>query len=194
MFESILWWRNVTFSVLRYSSLIKAWLCLFKAWYYIAQGLVNIFTKTNALKKWQTDFFPLSASDLVMKVDALLTAAPKGEVRRDVHFIKDTHRWDFFFPFGICSLIGRYSCSFFCNGPENCNAIISRSAELQVFWFAVLLIKDCMTLFVEFALVCFFCSSACFISLHVRTRCSIMLWQSLTPSQERHRRFPPFWL
>uniref|UniRef100_A0A3Q4GS36 UDP-glucose ceramide glucosyltransferase-like 1 n=1 Tax=Neolamprologus brichardi TaxID=32507 RepID=A0A3Q4GS36_NEOBR len=31
------------------------------------------------------------ASDLVMKVDALLTAAPKGEVRRDVHFIKDTH-------------------------------------------------------------------------------------------------------
>uniref|UniRef100_A0A669CH43 UDP-glucose ceramide glucosyltransferase-like 1 n=1 Tax=Oreochromis niloticus TaxID=8128 RepID=A0A669CH43_ORENI len=31
------------------------------------------------------------ASDLVMKVDALLTAAPKGEVRRDVHFIKDSH-------------------------------------------------------------------------------------------------------
>uniref|UniRef100_A0A671VZC3 UDP-glucose glycoprotein glucosyltransferase 2 n=1 Tax=Sparus aurata TaxID=8175 RepID=A0A671VZC3_SPAAU len=35
--------------------------------------------------------FPCSASDLVMKVDALLTAAPKGEVRRDVHFIKDSH-------------------------------------------------------------------------------------------------------
>uniref|UniRef100_A0A8C2XG78 UDP-glucose ceramide glucosyltransferase-like 1 n=1 Tax=Cyclopterus lumpus TaxID=8103 RepID=A0A8C2XG78_CYCLU len=32
-----------------------------------------------------------NASDLVMKVDALLTAAPKGEVRRDVHFIKDSH-------------------------------------------------------------------------------------------------------
>uniref|UniRef100_A0A4W6FYV6 UDP-glucose ceramide glucosyltransferase-like 1 n=1 Tax=Lates calcarifer TaxID=8187 RepID=A0A4W6FYV6_LATCA len=32
-----------------------------------------------------------NASDLVMKVDALLTAAPKGEVRRDVHFIKDNH-------------------------------------------------------------------------------------------------------
>ncbi|XP_075963255.1 UDP-glucose:glycoprotein glucosyltransferase 1 isoform X3 [Anarhichas minor] len=31
------------------------------------------------------------ASDLVMKVDALLTAAPKGEVRRDVHFAKDSH-------------------------------------------------------------------------------------------------------
>ncbi|XP_059198602.1 UDP-glucose:glycoprotein glucosyltransferase 2 isoform X2 [Centropristis striata] len=31
------------------------------------------------------------ASDLVMKVDALLTAAPKGEVRRDVHFIKDSY-------------------------------------------------------------------------------------------------------
>ncbi|XP_026150996.1 UDP-glucose:glycoprotein glucosyltransferase 2 [Mastacembelus armatus] len=34
---------------------------------------------------------PKHASDLVMKVDALLTAAPKGEVRRDVSFIKDTH-------------------------------------------------------------------------------------------------------
>uniref|UniRef100_A0A7N9AXD7 UDP-glucose ceramide glucosyltransferase-like 1 n=1 Tax=Mastacembelus armatus TaxID=205130 RepID=A0A7N9AXD7_9TELE len=33
----------------------------------------------------------MNASDLVMKVDALLTAAPKGEVRRDVSFIKDTH-------------------------------------------------------------------------------------------------------
>lgn len=33
----------------------------------------------------------VSASDLVMKVDALLAAAPKGEVRRDVQF-KDTHR------------------------------------------------------------------------------------------------------
>ncbi|XP_034069258.1 UDP-glucose:glycoprotein glucosyltransferase 2 [Gymnodraco acuticeps] len=32
-----------------------------------------------------------TASDLVMKVDALLTAAPKGEVRRDVQFIKDSH-------------------------------------------------------------------------------------------------------
>uniref|UniRef100_A0A8C7Y8Z4 UDP-glucose ceramide glucosyltransferase-like 1 n=1 Tax=Oryzias sinensis TaxID=183150 RepID=A0A8C7Y8Z4_9TELE len=31
------------------------------------------------------------ASDLLMKVDALLAAAPKREVRRDVHFIKDTH-------------------------------------------------------------------------------------------------------
>ncbi|KAI1899151.1 hypothetical protein AGOR_G00058600 [Albula goreensis] len=31
------------------------------------------------------------ASDLVMKVDALLTAAPKGEQRRDVKFTKDKH-------------------------------------------------------------------------------------------------------
>ncbi|KAJ8389769.1 hypothetical protein AAFF_G00114750 [Aldrovandia affinis] len=31
------------------------------------------------------------ASDLVMKVDALLTAAPKGEPRRDVRFSKDKH-------------------------------------------------------------------------------------------------------
>lgn len=34
---------------------------------------------------------PKHASELVMKVDALLTAAPKGEVRRDVHFHKDNH-------------------------------------------------------------------------------------------------------
>ncbi|XP_034549617.1 UDP-glucose:glycoprotein glucosyltransferase 2 [Notolabrus celidotus] len=34
---------------------------------------------------------PKHASDLVMKVDALLTAAPKGEVRRDVGVIKDSH-------------------------------------------------------------------------------------------------------
>ncbi|XP_062312651.1 UDP-glucose:glycoprotein glucosyltransferase 2 isoform X3 [Osmerus eperlanus] len=31
------------------------------------------------------------ASDLVMKVDALLTAAPKGEARREVRFVKDGH-------------------------------------------------------------------------------------------------------
>ncbi|XP_041663125.1 UDP-glucose:glycoprotein glucosyltransferase 2 [Cheilinus undulatus] len=34
---------------------------------------------------------PKHASDLVMKVDALLTAAPKGETRREVTFIKDSH-------------------------------------------------------------------------------------------------------
>ncbi|XP_074551732.1 UDP-glucose:glycoprotein glucosyltransferase 2 isoform X1 [Halichoeres trimaculatus] len=34
---------------------------------------------------------PKQASDLVMKVDALLSAAPKGEVRRDLGFIKDSH-------------------------------------------------------------------------------------------------------
>ncbi|KAG7503243.1 hypothetical protein JOB18_034256 [Solea senegalensis] len=39
----------------------------------------------------QMELKPKQASDLVMKVDALLTAAPKGEVRRDVHFIKDSH-------------------------------------------------------------------------------------------------------
>ncbi|XP_072300712.1 UDP-glucose:glycoprotein glucosyltransferase 2 isoform X2 [Eucyclogobius newberryi] len=31
------------------------------------------------------------ATDLVMRVDALLNAAPKGDVRRDVHFLKDKH-------------------------------------------------------------------------------------------------------
>lgn len=37
-------------------------------------------------------YLSFSASDLVMKVDALLAASPKREVRRDVHFRKDTHR------------------------------------------------------------------------------------------------------
>ncbi|XP_020794799.1 UDP-glucose:glycoprotein glucosyltransferase 2 [Boleophthalmus pectinirostris] len=34
---------------------------------------------------------PKQAIDLVMKVDALLNTAPKGEVRRDIRFLKDTH-------------------------------------------------------------------------------------------------------
>uniref|UniRef100_A0A668AUE2 UDP-glucose ceramide glucosyltransferase-like 1 n=1 Tax=Myripristis murdjan TaxID=586833 RepID=A0A668AUE2_9TELE len=50
------------------------------------------------------------ASNLVMKVDALLTAAPKGEARRDVHFIKDSHRWAMAFhcllSYSLCSLTG----------------------------------------------------------------------------------------
>ncbi|XP_061648088.1 UDP-glucose:glycoprotein glucosyltransferase 2 isoform X4 [Phyllopteryx taeniolatus] len=38
-----------------------------------------------------TGMKPKHASDLVMKVDALVTAAPKGEVRRDVQFLKESH-------------------------------------------------------------------------------------------------------
>lgn len=54
-----------------------------------------------------TDFlFLLRASDLVMKVDALLSAAPKGEVRRDVHFIKDSHRWAAILPATLLFLKG----------------------------------------------------------------------------------------
>ncbi|XP_053733940.1 UDP-glucose:glycoprotein glucosyltransferase 2 isoform X2 [Synchiropus splendidus] len=34
---------------------------------------------------------PQQASDLIMKVDALLAAAPKGETRKDVHFTKVNH-------------------------------------------------------------------------------------------------------
>lgn len=34
-----------------------------------------------------------------MKVDALLTAAPKGEGRRDVNFLKENHRWATFIFF-----------------------------------------------------------------------------------------------
>lgn len=40
------------------------------------------------------DLFLFRASDLVMKVDALLSAVPKGEVRRDISF-KDTQRYVF---------------------------------------------------------------------------------------------------
>lgn len=32
------------------------------------------------------------ASDLIMKVDALLTASPKGEARKDIKFLKEKHR------------------------------------------------------------------------------------------------------
>lgn len=46
-----------------------------------------------------------STSDLIMKVDALLTAAPKGEVRRDVHFIKDSHRWTAFIQFPVLTVL-----------------------------------------------------------------------------------------
>lgn len=58
----------------------------------------------NCINTWL--LFPPSASDLVMKVDALLSAAPKGEVRRDVHFIKEEYRWVSFlsFFFFYCSL------------------------------------------------------------------------------------------
>lgn len=49
-----------------------------------------------------THLFSLRASDLVMKVDALLSAAPKGEVRRDVHFVKDSHRYNI--TLSLCGL------------------------------------------------------------------------------------------
>uniref|UniRef100_A0A673BY12 UDP-glucose glycoprotein glucosyltransferase 2 n=1 Tax=Sphaeramia orbicularis TaxID=375764 RepID=A0A673BY12_9TELE len=42
-------------------------------------------------KVQQMGIKPKHTSDLIMKVDALLTAAPKGEVRRDVRFLKDSH-------------------------------------------------------------------------------------------------------
>lgn len=83
----------------------------------------------------------LSASDLVMKVDALLAAAPKGEVRRDVHFIKDSHRWAMFFPYLLSSCYWGYLV-----GSENCCDIISSTPERQNFCFELLLNKGCMTL------------------------------------------------
>ncbi|XP_076857427.1 UDP-glucose:glycoprotein glucosyltransferase 2 isoform X2 [Brachyhypopomus gauderio] len=39
----------------------------------------------------QMNLPPTKASDLVMKVDALLSAAPKDEARKDVRFVKDKH-------------------------------------------------------------------------------------------------------
>uniref|UniRef100_A0AAQ5YWJ2 UDP-glucose ceramide glucosyltransferase-like 1 n=1 Tax=Amphiprion ocellaris TaxID=80972 RepID=A0AAQ5YWJ2_AMPOC len=63
--------------------------------------LLEKITLSGSAEKVKTKVVPLRleisftgetcASDLVMKVDALLTAAPKGEVRREVHFIKDSH-------------------------------------------------------------------------------------------------------
>nr|XP_057938366.1 UDP-glucose:glycoprotein glucosyltransferase 2 isoform X2 [Doryrhamphus excisus] len=47
-------------------------------------GKVKVQVKLMGMK-------PKHASDLVMKVDALLTAAPKGDLRRDVTFLQDVH-------------------------------------------------------------------------------------------------------
>lgn len=84
-----------------------------------------------------------------MKVDALLTAAPKGEVRRDVDFLRDSHRWAKFFlcllSYWLCSLTAKCLLFFCYNGCENRYAIISSSPERRIFWFAVLLNKGCIT-------------------------------------------------
>uniref|UniRef100_A0A668ADA9 UDP-glucose ceramide glucosyltransferase-like 1 n=1 Tax=Myripristis murdjan TaxID=586833 RepID=A0A668ADA9_9TELE len=54
--------------------------------------LEKIALSTSAEKvKAKVKQMGMKANNLVMKVDALLTAAPKGEARRDVHFIKDSH-------------------------------------------------------------------------------------------------------
>ncbi|KAL6485212.1 hypothetical protein MHYP_G00072570 [Metynnis hypsauchen] len=39
----------------------------------------------------QMNLTPKKACDLIMKVDALLSAAPKGEARKDIRFMKDKH-------------------------------------------------------------------------------------------------------
>ncbi|XP_072542692.1 UDP-glucose:glycoprotein glucosyltransferase 2 isoform X2 [Salminus brasiliensis] len=39
----------------------------------------------------QMNLAPKKACDLIMKVDALLSAAPKGEARKDIKFMKDKH-------------------------------------------------------------------------------------------------------
>lgn len=100
-------------------------------------------------KCW-TDLLSVSASDLVMKVDALLAAAPKGEVRRDVHF-KDTHRYR------------------------------------QCFFFKY---SNALSKHIYFPFGCALLSSVCSTSHHEKMRCSTMLWPLLTPSPEKHRRFP----
>ncbi|XP_061827435.1 UDP-glucose:glycoprotein glucosyltransferase 2 isoform X3 [Nerophis lumbriciformis] len=58
--------------------------------------LLEIITRSGSAEKVKAQvklmkMKPKHASDLVMKVDALLTAAPKGEVRRDVNFLQNIH-------------------------------------------------------------------------------------------------------
>lgn len=83
------------------------------------------------------DLFSLRASDLVMKVDALLSAVPKGEIRRDVSF-KDTQRYALFV----------YHSYFFENIPqwksERWNSLLSvlqlSPRENEVFYDVVAII------------------------------------------------------
>lgn len=79
--------------------------------------------------------FSLSATDLVMKVDALLTAAPKGEVRRDVHFIRDSHRWPtyFFFPSLLVLLALQSHSTYVIMDPK----IASPSFQAARCWISV---------------------------------------------------------
>uniref|UniRef100_A0A8B9KSK2 UDP-glucose glycoprotein glucosyltransferase 2 n=1 Tax=Astyanax mexicanus TaxID=7994 RepID=A0A8B9KSK2_ASTMX len=46
-------------------------------------------------------------SDLIMKVDALLSAAPKGEARKDIKFVKDKHRYISLLYFFVLHLAAR---------------------------------------------------------------------------------------
>lgn len=81
--------------------------------------------------------FSLRASDLVMKVDALLSAVSKGEIRRDVSF-KDTQRYALFV----------YHSYFFENIPqwksEHWNSLLSvlqlSPRENEVFYDVVAII------------------------------------------------------
>lgn len=80
----------------------------------IMWALIDISPNTHG-NRWMmgcpwSRLLSLRASDLVMKIDALLAAAPKGEVRRDVHFIKDSHRWAELFSLFTFLLLLRLPC------------------------------------------------------------------------------------
>lgn len=61
-------------------------------WTWMPKSTVLFYSNRNLELCLLSNRLCCRASDLVMKVDALLTAAPKGEARKDVKLLKDKHR------------------------------------------------------------------------------------------------------
>lgn len=103
------------------------------SWGYLVNGLSPHYVSSVWHLFWDTTWisdgltrlhpFLLRASDLVMKVDALLSAAPKGESRRDVQFVRNSHRW--------ATLDPSFSFTFVMNGL---NILITSFQAAQIFW------------------------------------------------------------
>lgn len=69
-------------------------------------------------------FFCLSGTNLVMKVDALLAAAPKAEIRRDVKFLKESHR--------LAIVLGNWpSCIWKIKHATTCNFQVGTSLSVD---------------------------------------------------------------
>lgn len=156
-----------------------------------------------------------------MKVDALLSAAPKGEVRRDVHF-KHSHRWasiidgrkevlvplfllkvyvkwEFTHSLHITTSRERWSKSTKHLVPytsdvkyKMCSEWRPRLSFSLIFPLRCVYLV-CVTVWFWMCSCCLF-STVCSSSPRVKTRCSMMLWPSLTPSPGRRRRCPLCWL